>query len=499
MSVLDFIDSDVFKPEYDNDVPLIQSPNIDGICREVKYAIKNGEVILVYGDYDVDGMFSMLVWKEVFALLRAKAPVLFEYRSKTHRIDKDLLEQARAVDAKLVIICDTGSSEEDRAMLNALATEGRTPIVIDHHVFEGDYNLWTKYYHIFNSYSESKALGGAEVSGAYACLLVAKVLCEKFMDSSLAFNAKVYALGSMYSDVVDMSSPVARALYSSVAVANAPGPDFLTALNEWNYLYSRRFFSFIVAPKLNGCFRMERVELLNRIVQCNERWKYEKICEELQQVHSEAKQLIKGFVRMYSRTKVGEVMLCIHEANEETRALNVRNFTGVVATQIAQEEKCPVVCVVYDNHTYSGSYRDYYNRGLINLFSLFCECGGHPSAFGLEFSNLSEFKRHCLGMSEHLDVSVERPHIILNSGVIETEADLDALALYNEYANVKRSVVISHNCRSLVLKRSTKHSKYYDVGLPTQKPVMAKRTLLAGSTILIEPALCRGVELREME
>ena len=499
MSVLDFIDSEVFKPEYDNDVPLIQSPNIDSMCREIKYAIKNGETIMVYGDYDVDGMFSMLVWKETFALLRAKAPVLFEYRNKTHRIDKDLITQAREADASLVIICDTGSSAEDRVILNELATDGRTPIVIDHHVFEGDYNLWTKYYHIFNSYSEIQALGGAEVSGAYACLLVAKVLCEKYMDATLAFNAKVYALGSMYSDVVDMSSPIARALYSSVAMANAPGPEFLVALNEWNYLYGRRFFSFIVAPKLNGCFRMEKVDLLNDILRCTEKWKYTKLCEELSQVHSDAKQLVKGFVRAYERVKVGEIMLCIHEATPETRSLNIRNFTGVVATQIAQEEKCPVICVVYDNHHYSGSYRDYYNRGLINLFSLFSECGGHPSAFGITFSNLSEFKRHCNGVSEHLDVTVERPHIILNSGVIESEADLDALALYNEYANVKRSVVISHTCRTLVLKRGTKYSKYYDVGLPTSKVVMTKRPLLAGATILIEPALCRGVELREME
>ena len=499
MSVLEFIDSTVFTPAYDNDVPLVRSDNVDAICRELRSAILNNETIMLYGDYDMDGLCCMMAWKEVLSLLRAKPPVMFNYIAKTHRIDHSLIVQAEAADAKVVIICDTGSSGEDRFVLDALIRDGRTPIVIDHHIHDGPYDIYSKHYLMFNAYEERNILGGADVSGAYACVLVAKVLCEKFMNAALSHNAKVYALASMYSDVVDMSSPIARALYSAVAMANAPGPDFFVAMNEWKYLYGRRFFSFMVAPKLNGCFRMERMTLLNDITHCTDKRGYKKICEELAQIHSDARKLVKSFVGLYERERLGDIVLCVHEVNEETRSLNIRNFTGVVATMIAQEEKAPVICVVKDSGQYSGSYRDYYNRGLIDSFSLFARCGGHPSAFGLTFYDLQDFRRRCTILSRHVTETVERPNIVLNSGVIEKKEDFDALALFNEFANVKKSVIVSHSCKKVELIRSTKYSKYYDVGFAEGMQVMTKRPIAPGATIWVEPAICRGVELREVE
>ena len=178
--------------------------------------------------------------------------------------------------------------------------------------------------------------------------------------------------------------------------------------------------------------------------------------------------------------------------------LHIRDFTGVIATQIAEEEKAMVVAVVRDNRIYSGSYRDFYNREMLSTFKLFSTAGGHPPAFGLAFTSLSDFTRHLQLLAGQLETEYEKPYITLNSGVLSEEIDFDALALYNEYMNVRPSVIISHTCSVPKLLRSTNWNKYYDVGLPTTKPLMTPRHLLSGAHILIEPAICRGVELREM-
>lgn len=499
MSVLEFLDSSVFTPVFNNDIPIINSPRIDAICQELQFAIQNEEEIFIYGDYDVDGFDSIMVWKEQLSLMRVRQPKLFRYTSRTHMLDRDILRQVQQSEARVVIICDTGSGLQDRHVLNMLRMQGYTTIVIDHHVFVGDYEIECENYLTFNSYEEKAYLGNCNISGAYASLLVIKVLCEKYMGCPVAFNSKVFALSSMYSDCVDMSSSLARALYNSVAVANAKGPLLFDRLNSWGYLYSRRFFSYIVAPKLNGCFRMERLDILNSLLNITDKFQMQTAVDRLQAAHAEASSLTKALVPEFERERIGDIVLCTHEVNEETRLLHIRNFTGVIATQIANEEKAAVIVVVKDDRYYSGSFRDYYSRDLLTTFKLFSDCAGHPPAFKVEFSDLADFKRHLCLLASQLNTEYEKPYLTLSSGIVESDADINALALYNEYMNMKPRVVISHRCTNTHLVRSTQYNKYYTVGMQTDKLVMTKRSLIDGSNILIEPAICRGVELREME
>lgn len=499
MSVLEFIDSDVFSPVFQNDVPLVTSENIEAICKELAFAIKNKEQIFIYGDYDMDGFCSVMVWKEVLSLMRAPSPAIFKYISRTHALDRDILRQVEQSNARVVIICDTGSGIDDKHVLGMLQMRGYTTIVLDHHVFNGKYSAECDTRLTFNSYEERAVLGGCEVSGAYTSLLVAKVLCEKYLNCPLSYNAKVYALGSMYSDCVDMSSPVARALYNSVALTRASGPTFLSQLNKWGYMYGRRFFSYIVAPKINGCFRAEALDVLNRVFDTSDRYQLMQVSDCLQEMHSNARSLISALASKFERIRMGDIVLCTHVPDDSTRAMHVRNYTGVIAAKIASEEKAAVIAVVKDGNYYSGSFRDYYGRNLLSTCKLFSDCAGHPAAFKVSFGSLSEFKRHLQHLGNQLSAEYSKPYMILNSSIIENEADLDAIALYNEYMNTKPFVIVSHKCFGVKCARSTQYNKYYHVGLPTQKLVMTKNALTDGSTVLIEPSICRGVELREME
>lgn len=497
MSVLEFLDSNIFTPVFNNDIPLVSNEHIDAICEELRYAITNRETVFVYGDPDMDGFCAVMVWREVFSLLHAKPITTYNYMSRTHNIDRSIIDQVRASSARVVIICDTGSSIEDRIVLNMLQMEGYKTIVIDHHVYQGDYYTEAENRLTFNASEEIASLGNCEVSGAYASLLVAKVLCEKYMHGTLAFNAKCYALASMYSDVVDMSSSLARALYSSVALVKADGPLLFSGLNQWNYLIGRRLFSYIIVPKINGCFRSERFGLLNHILRETDKYKIRDICDDLLEVHDENRKLTLSFIPQFERKRIGDIVLCTHIVTDETRALHIRNYTGVVAAKIAEEEMTAAVVVVKDGHNYEGSFRDYFNRKLLDTFGLFCNVGGHPSAFGLNFSDLSDFERHLQFIGDKLTASFDKPFITLNSSVIETLEDIDTLALYNEYMNVRPSVVISHVCHGVKLARQTSYNKYYTVGLPGEMQVMTTRFLSDGDTILLEPAICRGIELRE--
>lgn len=497
MSVLEYIDSEIFTPVYNNKLPVVTSENVDNICKELYYAIKAEEPIFIYGDYDMDGFCAGQVWNEVLASLYRVPPIHFQYSRRMHTVDSDILRQVKNSRARIVIICDSGSGTSDRDVISILHMNGFTPIVIDHHNWEGDYEAACVYNLIFNSHEERDMFGGAEVSGAYASLLVAARLCEKYFSHTLSFNAMAYALASMYSDVVDLSSPPGRALYNVVSTTRMPGPQFFSSLNEWNYSFSKRFFSYIVSPKVNACFRTENFSPLNKALGLRDKYGMKSVVTEIKDVHSEASKLVDLFIPLFTREYFGDIVLCIHKADEQTKALHIRNFSGLIANKIAQEEKRITIVLVYDNRVYSGSFRDFYNRKLLPTFRLFCIADGHDSAFGVSVTNIKEFKRHLRSLSGFIETTVAKDYEVLSSSLAREQSDIQALALYNEYMNVRPRILLTHRCPYARLIKATKYKKTYDVGLPYT--TISTLPLVEGSTILVEPTISKSVELRCVE
>lgn len=496
MSVLDFLDPTMFDSAYGNILPLLDCESVHAICRELQYAIRDEQQVFVYGDYDMDGFCSMLVWREVFAMLNAKPPVFFKYSSRTHLLDRDIIRQVGASSCKLVLICDTGSSIEDYGILNILKLYGYLPAVIDHHVYYSDYGKDKHSTLMFNSYEERALFGGHEVSGAYASLLVANVLCEKYMGVSIPFGAKVAALASMYADVVDMSTPVARALYNSTVYPPLTAPLLFSGLNKYNYWIGRRLFSYIISPKINGCFRTGSFDLLNSCVAESDKYKLNNLVEQLVTVHSDSRKFTRSLLPLFSQEVVGDFMVFCYD--NSTDAGVVRNFTGVVATMLAKQELRAVVVLVKLDKMYVGSVRDYYQRDLLSSFKLFCDAGGHPPSFGISFQDMTEFKRHLQHLNSNNVVGSGKSYTSLSSGLLSDIGDIRALALYNEYMNVRPTVVLSHTCNGVKLLRKTNYNYYYDVGLPGGMSVMTSRRLADNVQVMLEPVICRGVELREM-
>lgn len=96
-------------------------------------AIRAGEQIAVFGDYDCDGMTSAAIMTEVIEALGGRAMTFiasrFEggYGVSTAAVDKILASGAR-----LLVTCDCGSS--DHVSLERVRSAGLDCVVIDHHL-----------------------------------------------------------------------------------------------------------------------------------------------------------------------------------------------------------------------------------------------------------------------------------------------------------------------------------------------------------------------------
>lgn len=493
MSVLNYIDSDIFTPVFGNNLPRIKSERIDTIIRELYYEIKTGAPIFIYGDYDMDGLCCMQVWKAVLSALYGTPPVLFRYSLRMHELDADIVRQVEQSTCRTVIICDTGSGEADKRVLNQLRARGVLPLVIDHHAYSGDYFEDAKSSFIFNSHEEREILGGSKVSGAYASLLVALRLCEDYFHVPLPPVAAVYALASMYSDVVDLSTPIGRALYNFVKISNPKFPRLYSELCTWG-VYSRRLFSFIISPKINACFRSEEFGPLNDALSAVSAHSIRDVAKRLKEVHSTSSRTVTTVTPLFDRYDYNGITLYVCNADADVQSsMHARNFSGLIATRLSREVKGAVVVLLRDSQGYSGSFRDYMDRSMLSSFQLFCKAGGHNSAFGVSCTDIEDFKRHLPFVANTMHTQLLKCCTTVSSSLVENKEDVEALALYNEYMNTRPKAMILHRLPYARMLSSTKWTRVYEVGLPYV--VKSNTPLYEGDSLLLEPAIQKGVVL----
>ena len=95
--------------------------------------IKEGNKIIVYGDYDADGVTSSAVLAEALITLHAQVEIYLPDRvSEGYGLNQQALQQLKDNGAKLIITVDTGiRNKEEVAFAQSLGLE---VIITDHHV-----------------------------------------------------------------------------------------------------------------------------------------------------------------------------------------------------------------------------------------------------------------------------------------------------------------------------------------------------------------------------
>src|SRR5581483_10770238 len=106
-------------------------------CERIERAVSGGETILIYGDYDVDGVTSIVLLQTVLRLLGADAAHVVPHRLVDgYGLKLEVLERVLAErDVRLVITVDCGitSVEPVRRAID----HGIDVIITDHHLPPG--------------------------------------------------------------------------------------------------------------------------------------------------------------------------------------------------------------------------------------------------------------------------------------------------------------------------------------------------------------------------
>jgi single-stranded-DNA-specific exonuclease len=350
-------------------------------------AIREGETILVHGDYDVDGITSSTIMVKVLRYLGGKAvPFLPHRMTDGYDLSDAGVDAAVREGARVVLTCDCGTSAH--AAIARLASLGIDTIVSDHH------------------------LPSREVPACVAVLNPRQPDCE-YPDKDLcaagvAFKlslALVRAAGGNENFVLRHLDLVALATVADVAPLRGENRTFvryglrmmtdtlhvgLRALIEASGLTTTPLtagrIGFVLAPRLNAAGRvghaLRGVELLlsTDVVECN------RIARELEELNRTRQEIDRETLAQARRmadaldldTTYGVVL-----AKEGWHP----GVIGIVASRLVEDLARPVMMVAIDGGVGKGSGRSTprfdLHAGLTACAEHLVRYGGHKAAAGI--------------------------------------------------------------------------------------------------------------------
>jgi len=362
----------------------------------LKRAIENSEVILVHGDYDVDGMCSTSILTRTIRSLGGQVVPFIPRRVEDgYDLGEAGVRAALAAGAKVVVTADCGTSAVQP--IASLCEAGIDVIVSDHH------------------------LPGGELPQCLAILNVRQPNC-RYPDKDLAAAGVAYKLSLALTRAMGGNENVVLHMLDLVALATVADVAPLRGENRILVRYGLRLLSeggnagiralvrssgldgkpitagrigFILAPRLNAVGRighaLRGVELLlsqteseaNSIAR-----ELEELNRRRQDMDRETLDAARGMLE-----KLGDIPTGIVLAGDGWHP----GVIGIVASRLVEEYARPVILIALDGEHGKGSGRSIpafdLHSGIGACSDLLVRYGGHRAAAGvtIEREKVAEF------------------------------------------------------------------------------------------------------------
>ena len=372
--------------------------DMDRAASRIDRALRAGEHMAVFGDYDVDGITATAILVDY---LRRRGGQVSHYIPRRiedgYGLSADAMRTLHERGVSLVITVDcgiTGVEEVDFA-----ATLGMDVVVTDHHECKDELPRAAAVVdpHRPDCPYPFKHLAG----GGVALKLVLALGGEEQAEELLTRYCPLAAVGTV-ADVMRMAGEnrtiVARGL------AHITDNDFigLQALLRETGLDQKEITSvqigYVLAPRINAAGRMGEADRAAELMLCKDpataRALARELCELNRQRQAVEQEIYAQAIEMIETLPADErhaLVLADHQWHQ--------GVVGIVASRLSEKYACPSFMIHISGHTGKGSCRSW---GGFNLFAALEECsdlllgfGGHELAAGftIEEDKIPAFRR----------------------------------------------------------------------------------------------------------
>ncbi|MBF0595111.1 MAG: single-stranded-DNA-specific exonuclease RecJ [Candidatus Omnitrophica bacterium] len=394
-NVIDPVEAGIFlAPELNQLLDPFLLKDMDLAVARLKLARERGENVLVYGDYDVDGVTATAVTYRMLRRLGVRARTYIPHRMEEgYGLNADIITLAKAETISLIITVDCGITAFDEA--EALGREGIDLIILDHHEPEGG-----------RIPRATAVVDPKRPDCNYQCPQLAGVgLAAKFVQAVTGVfpeeDLDIITLGTV-ADVVALTGEnriFVRAGLPSLTKTIKPG---LRALIDVARLTGKEMTPFSVGfglgPRLNAAGRMGSANTSLDLLLSDDSGNAMALAQALESLNRERQKL--------QAEVVDEAMEIIKQDSayaEETVIVVFKEgwhkgVLGIAASKITDKFGRPSVVISTQEGVGVGSARSvpgfYLNEAFAHCACLLESFGGHQRAAGLKLhqKNIADFR-----------------------------------------------------------------------------------------------------------
>jgi len=373
-------EKEFFNPRYPGKIMAnslgLSKTQIKKAIERIKQAKKNKEKVIVYGDYDADGICATaIVWEALFALGIDALPYIPERFSEGYGLNASSISKLKTQDPKLKLIVTVDNGIVAYEGIKKAKELGIDVIIVDHHQ-PGNKKL--------NSYS---VIHNSKVCGSALAYFFAKQLGK-------TDGLELAAIGTI-ADQMPLAGVNRSIVKYGLGELNKTVRPGLLALFEISAITKVGTYeiNYMIAPRINAMGRISHGFDSLRLLCTKDKIKALGLARHLDEVNRERQRIVEKVV-VHARGKVKDekIIILSHESYHE-------GVIGLAASRLVEEFYRPAIVLSRKKGISKASARSISGFNIIEairqLEDLYLEGGGHPMAagFSIETKKIGEFSK----------------------------------------------------------------------------------------------------------
>lgn len=453
--------TEFFNPNMENYSKDLQIQGIEKSQSRIKKAIELGETIVVFGDYDVDGVCASTIMYKALTSIGAKVMPYIPHREKEgYGLNKTGLDFARNTGASVVITVDNGIVAIEPA--EYAKTLGLDLIITDHHTA-----------------SEKKPNAFSIVHSTKMCgATVGWCLVKDMIKPDLSSELLQYAAIATIADMMPLLGVNRAIVTAGLKQLNKTKNIGLLNLFSESRIEKGNIKSYeighIISPRINAIGRLEHAIDALRLLCTKDPVKARRLARLLNDTNARRQDIT---VKAYDEA----VKMAQASKNQKIQILHSKDWhpgiIGLIAARVTENFYMPSIAISVGESIAKGSARSVkginITEALREVSGHLIDVGGHAGAagFSLENSKIEIFKTSLekvilkMNLSEpedYLDIEAEVPFSKINKSLVQKIDLLEPFGLENP-----RPILSTQNMKISDIRTvgSGKHLKFKSDGI----------------------------------
>ena len=406
--------------------PFLMS-GMDQAVERLQAAVVSGENIVIYGDYDADGVTATALLVDVLRRIGASVGHYIPNRfNEGYGLNHDALTKIRERGGELVITVDCGVRAVDE--IEHAVSLGLDVIVTDHHQ---PGTCLPPALAVINPSQRGDSYPFKELAGVGVAYKLAQALLRRLGQPEPIESLDLVAIGTV-ADIVPLYGENRQLVRMGLEQLNRTQRLGLRAIietigHEFGHLNTTTI-GFGIGPRLNAAGRLDSAERAFNLLMAIEEMEAKQLANQLEEINRERQHITREMVEQARTQGVGKdppplLIIAIDPGFNQ-------GVIGLAASRLVEEFYRPSIVAAYGEKVIRGSARSipefHITEALDECEELLERYGGHSAAAGFSVRNerFDEFKQRINQVATEKLAEIElRPTLTVDAVVRFSDLD----------------------------------------------------------------------------